>query len=483
MPPEIDAINPETAPTIPTAQVTGSACAGVADTTTGGGVAFSSGWAVLEPSPALISARVVATASSNSAASLYASRTLALAESISAWDDVRSSSAAAPNCAPSVAPAKLCHMTRNLSANARHSLLWNVAEDLSRNAAPLRRAAGPHRGWTVTGIWTAAVAVVALTAGTVFAQQLGLFWRSAFMFIGIPLVVLGTYVAVWAGTETSVRVFNQTMRASEVLRRILSRIGSFVISAVVTIWLVFAVQAHSSTMTLAGIVAIQMIAVGLSDSALSASPPLIGVLTRVHPGRAQFWSLSAWLVACIVAGYGVAAIVSRLQSQVATVSVIIAIAAVFVATYTRQRNRFDLRLDTLQKSLSTLHRHLIAGRSDPEVIEAATDLEAALTLYPPVPFSLPIQLPIDNELRACLFYALTGVTGLPYREVLTVDAAVIEKRLAGRDLRYELAELVWELRRRALRSASVVSQQNTTRYDPPARFRPFEPATEKAVTT
>jgi hypothetical protein len=176
--------------------------------------------------------------------------------------------------------------------------------------------------------------------------------------------------------------------------------------------------------------------------------------------------LVAWLVACIIAASGAAVVASRLQSQVATISVIIAIAAVFVATYTQQRHAFDLRLERLQESLSTLHRHLTTEGSHSEIIEAATDLEAALTPHPPAPFSLPIQLTIDKELRACLFYALTGVTGLPYREVLAVDAEVIRDRLVNRDLRNELAEFLWELRRRTLRSSSVVNQQDSCRYDP-----------------
>lgn len=369
-------------------------------------------------------------------------------------------------CALSVPPTKLHLMTMPLRSNFHHSLLWKLAEDLSLNAAPPRRALGPHRGWAATGVVLAVAGLIATVAGNLFTSQLGENWRYAVLSVGIAGIAIGTPLAVWAGDDTSVRVLNKTMRISEVLHRNLCRIGSFAISACAAIWLFFAMQESSSTVTLIGIVAIQMLAVGLSVAALSASPPLIGVLTQVHPGRARVWSLSAWLVACIVAAAGVTAIASRLQNQVATISVIVAIAAVFVTTYARQRNAFDLQLDTLQKSLSALHRRLTTGGSDSEIVEAATDVEAALTLYPSAPFSLPIQLPIDHELRVCLFHALTRVTGLPYREVLSKDAARLDERLVGRDLRHELAELVWELRRRALRPASVVNQQNAPKYDP-----------------
>jgi hypothetical protein len=49
-------------------------------------------------------------------------------------------------------------------------------------------------------------------------------------------------------------------------------------------------------------------------------------------------------------------------------------------------------------------------------------------------------------------------------------------------LRLELASLVWELRRRVLRSASVVNQQDTSRYDPlPSPSELTEPANEETA--
>lgn len=108
-----------------------------------------------------------------------------------------------------MAPAKLLHMTHRISATAHHSLLWKVAVELSLTSAPIRRATGPHRGWAVAGVVIAAVGVAALVSGSVFPQQCLAFWRYTLLFVGITASIGGTYVAVWAGTETSVRLFNK----------------------------------------------------------------------------------------------------------------------------------------------------------------------------------------------------------------------------------------------------------------------------------
>ncbi|WP_158252458.1 hypothetical protein [Cryobacterium sp. Y57] len=299
------------------------------------------------------------------------------------------------------------------------------------------------------------------------AEEHGGFWHFVLLVVGILALGLGALLAVWAGNDKSARWFNQYVRATEVARRIIGRIVSLALSIVVAFWAFANAQGATSVASFVVILAVQLIAVALAVSALSASPPIIGVLTRARPGRARTWSLLVWLIACVVAGAVSTVAASQLQSQVATIGVVIAVAAVFLTTYGQQHKTFDVRLDLLQESLSALHRQLITDDSESQLLKAATDLEAALTPYPPAPFALPVPAPLDSALRASLFYALTRVTSLPFREVLTGDASRLDGVLASRNLREELLDFVWELRRRVLYSASVVIQQGTSRYSPP----------------
>lgn len=264
---------------------------------------------------------------------------------------------------------------------------------------------------------------------------------------------------LWAAPERAVRLMARISRGVVAALRFLAVLITISGAVFGTLFVVALMREEARTSEFFASFLFNMVTLIVGWCGLLLSPAFVGTTARIDSPVFRTWALFGWMCASVATGFSLAVLgTAVIPDSGFSISIVLAIGTVLIATYGRQRLTLTERIMELERALARLFVALTAKsqeESSPALVEAALEIEAILTRRTRTAISLPPVEALSPGVQAVLFHGLARITGLPFREVLAAEADKLAAAIPSADAA-KFAAFIWDVRRRTLRAPASI---------------------------